>query len=50
VAGGFGFKSVDVTAYEVDDTLRGYLVQHLSSYSRAKTSGPYYRPFRNFIK
>ena len=36
VAGGFGFKSVEATAYEVDDTLRGHLVQHLSGYSRAK--------------
>jgi tRNA1(Val) A37 N6-methylase TrmN6 len=36
VAGGFGFKDVEVTAYEVDDTLRGHLVQHLGSYSRVK--------------
>ena len=36
VAGGFGFKSVEATAYEVDDTLRGHLVQHLSGYSRVK--------------
>lgn len=37
VAGGFGFKSVEATAYEVDNTLRGHLVQHLNGYSRAKT-------------
>lgn len=36
VAGCFDFKSVEATAYEVDDTLRGHLVQHLSGYSRAK--------------
>lgn len=36
VAGDFAFKDVEVTAYEVDGTLRGHLVQHLSGYSRAK--------------
>ena len=36
VEGGFGFESVDATAYEVDDTLRGHLEQHLSGYSCAK--------------
>jgi adenine-specific DNA-methyltransferase len=36
VAGGFGFESVEATAYEVDDTLRGHLAQHLSGYSQAK--------------
>lgn len=36
VAGGFGFKDVEATAYEVDDTLHGHLVQHLSGYSRAR--------------
>lgn len=36
VAGGFGFQSVKSTAYEVDDTLRGHLVQHLGGYSRVK--------------
>jgi tRNA1(Val) A37 N6-methylase TrmN6 len=36
VAGGFGFQSVKSTAYEVDDTLRDHLVQHLGGYSRVK--------------
>ena len=36
VAGGFCFQDAEVTAYEVDDTLRGHLVQHLDGYNRAK--------------
>lgn len=36
MAGGFAFKEVEATAYEVDDTLRGHLVQHLRGYSRVK--------------
>lgn len=35
-AGGFGFESVEATAYEIDDTLRGHLEQHLTGYSRVK--------------
>lgn len=31
-AGNFGFESVEATAYEIDDKLRGYLAQHLSDY------------------
>lgn len=34
VKGDFGFKSVDATAYEIDDNLRGHLSQHLAGYSR----------------
>lgn len=34
VAGGFGFESVEATAYEIDEKLRGYLAQHLAGYSR----------------
>lgn len=34
VTGGFGFESVEVTAYEIDEKLRGYLAQHLAGYSR----------------
>ena len=36
VAGDLGFKAVEVTAYEMDEMLRGYLKQHLSSYSKVK--------------
>ncbi len=36
-AGGFGFESVEATAYEIDDTLRGHLDQHLTGYSRVKS-------------
>lgn len=36
VAGGFGFKTVEATAFEIDDTLRGHLEQHLASYSEVK--------------
>lgn len=35
-AGGFGFESVEATAYEIDDILRGHLEQHLTGYSRVK--------------
>ncbi|EAA8037539.1 Eco57I restriction-modification methylase domain-containing protein [Salmonella enterica] len=34
VTGGFGFESVEATAYEIDEELRGHLVQHLAGYSR----------------
>lgn len=34
VTGGFGFESVEATAYEIDEQLRGYLAQHLAGYSR----------------
>lgn len=34
VTGGFGFESVEVTAYEIDEKLRDYLAQHLTGYSR----------------
>ncbi len=37
VAGGFGFKTVEVTAYEIDDSLREHLKQHLASYRNVKT-------------
>lgn len=33
-AGGFDFASVEVTAYEIDEKLRGHLTQHLAGYSR----------------
>lgn len=33
--GGFGFASLDVTAYEVDNSLRDHLAQRLARYSRA---------------
>lgn len=36
VAGGFGFKVIEATAYEVDVKLRGYLKQHLAAYSKVK--------------
>lgn len=32
--GDFGFESVEATAYEIDDNLRGHLAQHLAGYSR----------------
>ena len=32
--GGFGFESVEATAYEIDEKLCGHLVQHLAGYSR----------------
>ncbi|HCT8861132.1 TPA: Eco57I restriction-modification methylase domain-containing protein [Klebsiella michiganensis] len=31
--GGFSFESVEATAYEIDDNLRGHLTQHLGGYS-----------------
>lgn len=34
VTGGFGFGSVEATAYEIDDRLRGHLALHLAGYSR----------------
>ena len=36
LAGGFGFRVVEATAYEVDETLRGHLKQHLANYSKVK--------------
>lgn len=36
VAGGFGFKAVEATAYEIDDALREHLKQHLTGYSKVK--------------
>lgn len=36
LAGGFGFKGVEATAYEVDEKLRGHLKQHLANYSKVK--------------
>jgi len=32
VTGGFGFETVEATAYEIDDTLRDHLVRHLTGY------------------
>lgn len=32
VTGGFGFEAVEATAYEIDDSLRGHLAQHLAGY------------------
>ncbi|MEK7415132.1 MAG: Eco57I restriction-modification methylase domain-containing protein, partial [Planctomycetota bacterium] len=32
VTGGFGFESVDATAYEIDDALRPHLTRHLAGY------------------
>lgn len=37
LSGGFEFKSVEATAYEVDETLRGHLIQHLDNYSKVKS-------------
>lgn len=37
-AGGFGFETVEATAYEIDDILRGHLAQHLAGYNRVKTN------------
>lgn len=34
ISNGFGFESVEATAYEIDDTLRDHLVEHLAGYSR----------------
>ena len=36
LSGGFGFKAVEATAYEVDETLREHLKQHLTNYSKVK--------------
>lgn len=36
VTGGFGFASVDVTACEIDNTLRAHLTQHLARYNTVK--------------
>jgi adenine-specific DNA-methyltransferase len=33
LTGGFGFESVEATAYEIDEKLRGHLAQHLAEYS-----------------
>lgn len=32
VAGGFSFNSIEATAYEIDDNLRGHLERHLNEY------------------
>lgn len=37
-AGGFAFETVEATAYEIDDTLRAHLAQHLDGYSRVKAN------------
>ncbi|MBF0146072.1 MAG: Eco57I restriction-modification methylase domain-containing protein [Magnetococcales bacterium] len=34
VMGGFSFESIEATAYEIDEKLRGYLTQHLAKYNR----------------
>ncbi len=34
VTGGFGFESVEATAYEIDENLHAHLAQHLAGYSR----------------
>lgn len=34
VTAGFGFESIEATAYEIDEKLRGHLAQHLAGYSR----------------
>lgn len=36
--GGFAFETVEATAYEIDDTLRAHLAQHLAGYSRVKAN------------
>jgi hypothetical protein len=36
MSGGFGFKAVGVTAYEVDEKLRIHLEQHLAAYSKVQ--------------
>ena len=38
VTGGFGFASLEATAYEVDDYLRSHLAKHLAGYGCAKLS------------
>lgn len=37
-AGGFAFETVEATAYEIDDTLRAHLAQHLAGYSQVKAN------------
>ncbi|MDR2173416.1 MAG: Eco57I restriction-modification methylase domain-containing protein [Burkholderiales bacterium] len=34
MTGGFGFESVEATAYEIDEKLRTHLARHLAGYSR----------------
>lgn len=36
LTGGFSFESIEATAYEIDDKLRGHLAQHLAGYSRVR--------------
>lgn len=36
LSGGFSFQAVEAVAYEVDETLRGHLTQHLANYSKVK--------------
>ena len=36
VTGSFRFKAVEIAAYEIDDTLREHLKQHLAAYSQVK--------------
>ena len=36
--GGFGFKAVEATAYEVDEKLRPHLKQHLAAYSKVRAT------------
>ncbi len=36
-AGDFGFQSVEATAYEIDNTLRAHLAQHLAGYKGVQT-------------
>jgi tRNA1(Val) A37 N6-methylase TrmN6 len=37
-SGDFDFQDVEVTAYEIDDRLRHYLIQNLAAYSRVKSN------------
>ena len=37
VAGDFGFQAIEVTAYEIDDTLRAHLARHLAAYAGIRT-------------
>lgn len=36
IANGFGFHDVEATAYEIDDTMRERLTQHLANYTNAR--------------
>ncbi|MBG6243143.1 MAG: SAM-dependent DNA methyltransferase [Candidatus Symbiopectobacterium sp. Dall1.0] len=36
--GGFAFETVEATAYEIDDSLRAHLAQHLAGYSLVKAN------------